>query len=305
MEADDQRTARKLRLAQALSGLAWTFVFAIVAVLIWQAIAWVVGGIEGAPGWLEQVVPLLIGAAAAGSLLPRPAGTAAWSGIGVLLSNAAGKRLAAGLALGAGAALAVVAIQLTLLWASFEAAGDSDPDWLFGGAPPLLAAPLVLALGAAGEELLIRGYGFQQLARAATPWGAALLTGVLFAFLHRNNPDASDLAVLNTFLFGALFGVALARTRCWWVPFGMHFGWNFALAAVGAKISGLTIRLAGYEVVPFGPERWTGGAYGPEASLLTTFAVLVLGLLLWLLPLRSNDSRSLIWESGRHHLKEG
>jgi hypothetical protein len=84
----------------------------------------------------------------------------------------------------------------------------------------------------------------------------------------------------------------------------MHFGWNFALAAVGARISGLTIKLTEYEVVPFGPERWTGGAYGPEASLLTTCAVLILGLLVWRLPIRSNDPRPLIWESAGHQPRE-
>ena len=76
-------------------------------------------------------------------------------------------------------------------------------------------------------------------------------------------------------MFGFLFGVALVRFRTLWLPFGIHCGWNCALAGAGAKLSGLKVRLMEMEIVETGPTFWTGGAYGPEGSPITTIFVAI------------------------------
>jgi membrane protease YdiL (CAAX protease family) len=87
----------------------------------------------------------------------------------------------------------------------------------------------MLLAGAAGEEILFRGYGFQMLIRTLGPAGAVLPVGVLFALLHAGNPHATWLGLTNTAGFGILFGYAFLRSRDLWLPIGLHFGWNLTL----------------------------------------------------------------------------
>jgi len=162
-------------------------------------------------------------------------------------------------------------------------------------APSLGVGFFVIACAASAEELLFRGYGLQQLMRATHPWAAVIVSSALFGLVHAANPNSSRVAVLNTALFGLLFGLALLRHRSLWIPTGMHFGWNFSLACMGANLSGLTIRLTGMEIVPAGPALWSGAEYGPEGSVLATLAVVVAAVVLWCVPLRRNDE-PVLWD---------
>jgi 2-hydroxychromene-2-carboxylate isomerase len=47
---------------------------------------------------------------------------------------------------------------------------------------------VILIFGAAGEEILFRGYGFQVLLRSIGPFATILPVGVLFGALHAGNP---------------------------------------------------------------------------------------------------------------------
>ena len=49
----------------------------------------------------------------------------------------------------------------------------------------------MLIFGAAGEEMLFRGYGFQILLQRFGPFTTILPVGVLFGALHACNPHAS------------------------------------------------------------------------------------------------------------------
>ena len=82
--------------------------------------------------------------------------------------------------------------------------------------------------------------------------------------------------ILNTILWGALLGYACYRTGALWMPIGMHFGWNVLLPLAGANLSGFTIRVVGYALSPTVEGFRSGGAYGPEGSVLTTAAAAAL-----------------------------
>jgi len=239
--------------------------------------------------WLLTALPLSL-------LLPRPEGVRAWAGNALGFSRRHGIYLAGGLTAGAGLAGGIVLIQYLGGWITFVS-GAERVSW--ASADPiatLVLSLLVFTAAASGEEVLLRGYGFQQLSRALTPTGAACASALTFGALHVKNPGSSGLAVLNTAEFGLLFGLALARHRSLWLPLGVHLGWNLLLGFLGVRISGLTISVFGLNGVPGGSEWWSGGSYGPEASLLTTASV---GLALWLIwraPVLDDDDR-LIWDS--------
>jgi membrane protease YdiL (CAAX protease family) len=149
---------------------------------------------------------------------------------------------------------------------------------------------ILLLFGSAGEEMLFRGFGFQVLLRRLGDWPTVLPVGVLFAVLHSANPSAGWLAMANTAGFGILFGYAFLRSHDLWLPMGLHFGWNFTLPVFGVNVSGLTIRVTGFSMQWSAGTLWSGGDYGPEASILTSAVLIVLFVFLWKAPIRSRPS---------------
>jgi membrane protease YdiL (CAAX protease family) len=143
----------------------------------------------------------------------------------------------------------------------------------------------VLLFGAAGEEMIFRGYAFQLLIEKIGPFATILPVGVIFGFGHSFNPHATKLAVLNTMLWGILLGYSFLRSRDLWLPIGLHYGWNAVLPLFGVNLSGLTIEVTRYfyrwDLTPL----WSGGAYGPEGGLLTTIFVIALFFLLARAPI--------------------
>ena len=143
---------------------------------------------------------------------------------------------------------------------------------------------ILIFCGAAGEELLFHGFAFQSLMIGLGPFATIFPVGVIFGLLHMGNPDAGWLSTVNTVGFGIIFGYALYRTSSLWLPIGLHFGWNIALPFFGVKISGITMRVTGYEMTWNAGPLWSGGAYGPEGSLLTTGVLVLMLLFVWLIP---------------------
>ena len=127
----------------------------------------------------------------------------------------------------------------------------------------------------------MRGYG---------AWASVLGIGIFFGLLHGFNPGATTLSTVNTAGFGILFGFALLRSHDLWLPLGIHFGWNATLPFLGVALSGFTIRVTEYQLVWKAGDLWSGGAYGPEASLLASFVLLVLFAVVWKMPVRKGTA---------------
>jgi hypothetical protein len=75
-----------------------------------------------------------------------------------------------------------------------------------------------------------------------------------------------------------------------WLPIGLHFGWNLTLPLFGVNVSGLRMDETGYEMSWTACALWSGGAYGPEASVLTSAVVVLLSLYVWKAPIRRQTS---------------
>ena len=84
------------------------------------------------------------------------------------------------------------------------------------------------------------------------------------------------LGLFNTMLWVIIFGYAYLRTGALWLPIGLHYGWNVALPLFGANLSGFTMGVTGYALHWKTSDLWSGGAYGPEGSILTTLVVAAL-----------------------------
>ena len=282
-----------LRFARAGSGMAWAVVFYVSGFILVQLIAWVMLPLTQ-DRLLRSALPLFLASLPLNLLLPRPPEVGRWSGVGLHFDRQALWNVTTGLGLSAAIAAIIIGIQLA---AGVIRIVPAEPGGVFMVSHAgVLAIALYFAVAAAGEELAFRGYGFQQLARALTPAGAAIATALFFGFVHGSNPSVTELGVANTVLFGLVFGFALVWSRSWWLPFGLHLGWNLTLGFLGARVSGITMKVAWQEIVVMEGGVLSGGDYGPEGSLLTTLFAAALAAVLW--RLRRRHPQALLWDDG-------
>jgi len=121
------------------------------------------------------------------------------------------------------------------------------------------------------EEFHYRGYGLYTLAQAIGFWPAATLSSLLFGYSHFGNPAETWLGVFNAGAGGLLFCLLLRRSGSLWMPIGFHAAWDWTQTYFyGVPDSGQ--RLQGHLLngTFFGPPWLSGGAVGPEGSVLLT-----------------------------------
>jgi len=197
-----------------------------------------------------------------------------WSGDSV-------RNLALGFGGGAGAALVVTLLPVAARVSEFRPDPDNPGNW---GSFVFLS--LVLLFGAVGEEMLFRGYGFQVLVAKLGPFATIAPVGILFGLAHSDNQSSGWMGLFNTVLWGVLLGWAFVRSGDLWLPIGLHYGWNVILPLAGVNLSGFKMGITGYKMHWYAGALWSGGEYGPEASLLTTLIVGGLFGYLWWAPIR-------------------
>ncbi len=224
-------------------------------------------------------------AAVANALMLRIYERGRLADIGMHWSAESRTNLLLGVAGGAGAACLILGSSLVFGIAELR------PDPAYPANPvSFLLVSLALVFGAAGEELMFRGYGFQVLLARLGPFATILPVSVLFGVFHSGNQGATPLGIVNTTAWGVLLGVAFLRSGDLWLPIGLHFGWNWVLPVFGMKLSGFTMNIAGYSVHWKVGDLWSGGAYGPEGGILTSIVLVGLGFYLWKAPIQGQTA---------------
>ena len=203
---------------------------------------------------------------------PRPLAT-----LGLPAGPTTAADLVRGAAIGGAFIAAVVGAQLLLGWLRLVPGSGSLLSWL----EHIAGLAMLLAIAATVEELLFRGYAFQVLAQGFGVTLAVVVGAGLFAALHAGNPEVGPVALMNIALAGVLLAAAYVRTRSLWVAIGLHWAWNWLMAAVfDLPVSGLVFDTPGYDLRELGPDLATGGAFGPEGGLLMT--LLMVPLIVWI-----------------------
>jgi len=174
-----------------------------------------------------------------------------------------------GFALGAG--MFAVVVALIAMFGGYSITGWGS----FGG---MLSIFGLMASVSIAEELLFRGVLFRIVENLLGTWGALVISGALFGTIHLLNPHATLWGAISIAIeAGLMLGAAYAATRTLWMPIGLHFGWNFVQVGVfGGTASGGDHSYASlFQSVSDGPAVLTGGAFGPEASLVTIVICIV------------------------------
>jgi membrane protease YdiL (CAAX protease family) len=179
-----------------------------------------------------------------------------------------------GIGLAVGVAAAVLALLSAVVLAHSYWTNDK------GGLGDYMASVAktfgVLAPAALSEEIMFRGVPLVLMA-AVVGRGTALVlvAGLFFALFHGLNPGVTALGLGNIALAGIFLGVAFYAPGGLWTAFGAHLGWNTALAALDAPVSGLPFDIPWLDYRAGDPTWLSGGRFGPEGGLTSTLAITV------------------------------
>jgi membrane protease YdiL (CAAX protease family) len=249
-------------------------VFAIVAMNVLALVALFIPNL-----FLASAISVFLGSLLATALAMRIFFHQPVVAVGLHWNQPASRNLAAGLLMG------ILAGSIATLLPVATGIVRWEPTVEPFSVSALIVFLVLILFSAIGEEVLFRGFPMQRLQETFGPAPAVLVTSLIFGWAHAGNLSVTWVALLNTFLWGVVFGCAWLKTRDLWLPIGLHVGWNWTLPLLGVQLSGFTLEVTGYRLVG-GGTLWDGGAYGPEAGLVTTLLVPAMLFVIWRAPIR-------------------
>jgi CAAX protease family protein len=178
------------------------------------------------------------------------------------------------------AAIAMGAALNVLLLAGAITVGPIRDDYFYY----LVLGVVVQLLVSFGEELAFRASIFQALDDILGLWPAAVLSAAGFAALHLPSMGLigigtqSDVIALVTIFLAGIVLALLYKYGGLFNAVSFHFIWNFIeynLFNMGPLEGAILVSKAGPDVL-------TGGAFGPEASIVTPFILVLLAAAIWL-----------------------
>jgi len=155
---------------------------------------------------------------------------------------------------------------------------------------------LVFLLVGLFEEYSTRGFlqytltrGVYGLTKKISPtrarflafWIAAVIMSIVFGLLHLGNQGETPSGILTVFCAGLLFSYALWRTGSLWWAIGFHITWDWRQSFLyGVPDSGSLSAGRLFQTHPTGPMLLSGGADGPEGSVLVLPTLLLVALII-------------------------
>jgi uncharacterized protein len=195
---------------------------------------------------------------------------------GFIISLKSIRELAIGLILGA---ISISAVFFILLKSqNIKLLGNSSNSSLSSSVLWGLAVFIFVGIS---EELFSRGYCMMVLKQVKAKWFSPVVSSVIFAILHIVNPNLRVIGLFNILLLGLLFAYMAIKTKNIMMPIGYHITWNFLQGNIyGLSVSG-TATESIYKIEVLSDNLLTGGAFGPEAGLLTTVVVILGAGVVW------------------------
>jgi membrane protease YdiL (CAAX protease family) len=240
------------------------------------------------PGFAMYLVASMCGVAAVQRW--RHARISPWEGMGLRLDRRVWADVGGGVAISALLMGGIFCVEWAL--GMLRVHGVQPPNLCWMVRLPVLAF-LAFVEEAVYRSLMLKGL----LVLLRKRWLALIVMAAVFGLAHAGNPNASALSVLGNVVDGLIYGVAFLGSGRIWLPWGLHFAWNFFQGPVlGFPVSGLD--MGGWvQQTPVGNALLTGGSYGPEAGLIAmAFRVVAIALLAgWLSRRpkgRSSDGRA-------------
>jgi uncharacterized protein len=204
---------------------------------------------------------------------------------GELKPSRAPANLVTGAAIGIGLFSSVIA-ALSLMGVAHVGAFNAHQN--------LLSAANMAVLSGIGEELIFRGVVYRIFEEMFGSLTALIVSAAFFGLTHLGNHGATLTSAAAIALeAGVLLGVCYMAVRNLWLPIGLHFGWNFAESGIfGSIVSGNAFK-GMFATTMTGPELLTGGAFGPEASVVAVAICGTAALVILAVALRRAEWKAL------------
>ncbi len=194
---------------------------------------------------------------------------------GLRSTNALPARATAGTEWQKGAAAGWAGMLLAVIPAALV--GDLHPSfWLAprAWAMGLLALATVL-IGALATEVAFRGFLFKRLIAAMGPTSATVVLAAIYAVVATPFSEATGFSFPVSVLSALVLSMAYLRTHGLWLGWGLRFGWMAAMGVLfGLPVSGSAGAANVVTTESTGRIWLSGGAYGPEGSVVTAIVLL-------------------------------
>ena len=150
----------------------------------------------------------------------------------------------------------------------------------------------------ATEEILCRGIVLHTLKEKTPTWIAIAVSTVLFIIPHwssllEGGTIYGVIGVANLVLISIIFSLLTIRFKSIWAACGLHSFWNAILYCIlGLNLSGKDETVTAiFNMQSVGNNIWNGGAYGIEASIVTTVVLAIAAALIWYMNRKKIDKR--------------
>ena len=188
-------------------------------------------------------------------------------------------RFAGGLVCGFGAISAVVFALVSMHAMTLDAPSPAEHQAL---AHALGWAAAFLMVGLC-EESALRGYLQFTFSRGIGFWWGALLLSVAFGALHGSNAGETPVGLFTAAAVGLVFCLSLWYTGSLFWAIGFHAAWDWGQSYFyGTFDSGTLVNERLFTAHPLGNALISGGATGPEGSLLVFPLIAVMVIVMWL-----------------------
>ncbi len=108
-------------------------------------------------------------------------------------------------------------------------------------------------------------------------WQASWVTSTLFGFIHTGNGGENMIGIFAAGAIGFVFVVSIRVTGSAWWAIGCHAAWDWAETYFYGAIDSGNVATGHYlTVTPAGSTFWSGGADGPEGSVLVVAIIVLL-----------------------------
>ena len=186
-----------------------------------------------------------------------------------------GKNLSLGICLG----IALQSLTILVIYLNKGFTVNSVNSMLF-----MLPSLAMAFTSAIFEEILFRGIIFRITEEKLGSYWALIISAVIFGAMHLANPHSSIVAALGLAIqAGLLLAAAYIFSRNLWFPIAIHFAWNFTQSGIfGVSTSGNNMGKSLLTTKIEGAEWFTGGQFGPEASIQATVFCLIATIVLML-----------------------
>ncbi len=152
--------------------------------------------------------------------------------------------------------------------------------WLLGvysAASPTLTMQLIESIVwlfslAPLEEVLFRGIAYRIVEQNLGTVAALVTSAAIFGGMHITNENADMTSVPSATLGGLFVGLFFTLTGRLWLPIFFHYAWNLSQIFWGTPLSGMGEFGRFFVGRLEGPAWLTGGAFGPENSVITLAA---------------------------------